>query len=337
MATLNRFQQYSQGENTITNNVLLMLSNLYEIHPKYYEEYILGLTEDSGEYQVIPNFIQQFNNQGDGFIDGYIKMRASSIIIETKINDLENIDKLLKYTKSFNPHELKLLFHLSSQAYSENQVDDIKKRLKAQCKTQNVHFYSLTYQNLVDQLKALVENYPYIHEIDKLHQDFFDYCVAMGLLPKSQHILRAMACRLSFDLNIKHKFYFDLANRGYSNFNYLGIYSQKSVRYIGTVENMIVADWDSTQGLTIHESSFKVTAEQESWLIDAIQDSLNEGWNVNEGHRFFLLKNFSPTNFQKTSSGGIFRVRFFDLDQILDHVPDKVEELAEVLKEQSWS
>lgn len=58
MAVLNQFQQYSQGENTVTNNVLLMLSNLYEINPKYYEEYIRGLTEDVDSYEVIPSFLQ---------------------------------------------------------------------------------------------------------------------------------------------------------------------------------------------------------------------------------------------------------------------------------------
>ncbi len=42
MAVLNQFQYYSQGENTVTNNVLLILLNLYEINPKYYEQYIRG-------------------------------------------------------------------------------------------------------------------------------------------------------------------------------------------------------------------------------------------------------------------------------------------------------
>jgi hypothetical protein len=52
MAILNQFQQYLQGENTVTNNVLLILANLYEINPKYYEEFIKGLTEDYGKYQM---------------------------------------------------------------------------------------------------------------------------------------------------------------------------------------------------------------------------------------------------------------------------------------------
>lgn len=96
MAVLNQFQQYSQGENTVTNNVLLMFSNLYEINPKYYEEFIRGLTEYPDGYNVIPSFQQQVNNQGDGIIDGFIQIHASKIIIETKLHGLEWVEKLIK-------------------------------------------------------------------------------------------------------------------------------------------------------------------------------------------------------------------------------------------------
>ncbi|MDQ3846152.1 MAG: hypothetical protein M3342_19415, partial [Bacteroidota bacterium] len=91
----------SQGENTVTNNVLLMLSNLYEINPKYYEEFIKGLTEDSDQYEVIPIFRQQVGNRGNGIIDGHIQVKASKIIVETKLHGLEWINKLVKYSQSF--------------------------------------------------------------------------------------------------------------------------------------------------------------------------------------------------------------------------------------------
>ncbi|HAT66767.1 MAG TPA: hypothetical protein DCS66_19620, partial [Flavobacteriaceae bacterium] len=62
MAILNQFQMYSQAENTITNNVLLMLSNLYSINPRYYEEFMIGIIDDSESYEVIPQFRQQRGN-----------------------------------------------------------------------------------------------------------------------------------------------------------------------------------------------------------------------------------------------------------------------------------
>lgn len=168
MAVLNQFQQYSQGENTVTNNVLLMLSNLYEINPKYYEEFIKGLTEND-QYEVIPNFRQQVGNRGNGIIDGHIQVKASKIIIETKLNSLECIDKLVKYSKSFDPNEYKLLIHLSSVRYSEIEVEKMENKLSERKELGKINFHSLTYQDLVDQLKELASNYQYEHYLQRLN------------------------------------------------------------------------------------------------------------------------------------------------------------------------
>lgn len=317
MALLNQFQQYSQGENTVTNNVLLMLSNLYEINPKYYEEYIKGLTEDPENYEVIPSFRQQVGNKGDGIIDGYIQLKASKIIIETKLHGLEWIDKLLKYTKSFEQNEINLLFHLSSKKYSETEIKVIEEKLSDINSSLRVKFHSLTYLDLVDQLKELTSVYPFEYNLKRLCDNFESYCFNMNLTQIGARMLRAMACGESFDLNVKHQFYFDLASRGFSNFKYLGIYKGKSVRYIGELENVIVADRDEKNGLRIIDSDHPTSEDQKSRLAVAIKESIDAGWEIGKDHLFFLLKNFTKTDFKKTSPGGIFRVRYFDLDQIL--------------------
>lgn len=336
MAVLNQFQQYSQGENTVTINVLLMLSNLYEINPKYYEEFIKGLTEDSDNYEVIPNSRQQIGNKGGGIIDGHIQVKATKIIIETKLHGLEWIEKLVKYGNSFEKNEFSLLFHLSSNKYANQKTEEIEKKLSELKDVGKINFFSLTYQDLVDQLKELASNYQYEHYLQRLNEQFEAYCIGMNLMPRSNHILRAMACGQSFDLNVKYQFYFDLANRGYSSFNYLGIYRWKSVRYIGRVENMIHADWDEEMGLKVKYSRYDITADQEKRLIEAIQESLKKGWGVDYDHRFFLLKDFEKTDFKKTSPGGIFRVRYFNLDNTLDPVPGEMKDIAKELKTKDW-
>jgi hypothetical protein len=336
MAVLNQFQHYSQGENTVTNNVLLMLSNLYEIDPKYYEEYIKGLTEDSDQYEVIPTFRQQVGNRGNGIIDGHIQIKASKIIIETKLHGLEWINKLVKYTKSFDPNEYKLLIHLSSARYSQIEIELIENRLSELKDLGKINFQSVTYQDLVDQLKELANNYQFEHYLQRLNEHFESYCLGMGLMPRSNNILRAMACGQSYDLNVKHQFYFDLASRGYSDFKFLGIYKWKSVRHIGLVENMIQADWDEVNGLEVKNSKYPVTKEQEQKLIEAIRESINEGWDIAKDHRFFLLIDFTKTDFTKTSPGGIFRVRFFNLENVLDKVPEDIKLIAEQLKTKTW-
>ncbi len=327
---------YSQAENTITNNVLLMLSNLYSINPRYYEEFMIGIIDDSESYEVIPQFRQQRGNLGNGIIDGHIKVNASRIIIETKIHGLEGLDKLLKYTDSFHKNEYCLLLHLSTAKYTNKDILTFQNRLKEKHPEYSILFQSITYEELVAQLGAITESYHYEDLLQKLNEDFKDYCVKSNLMPSSKDILRAMACGQSFDLNIKYQFYFDLASRGYSPFNYLGIYKWKAVRYIGRVENMIEANYEVGGTLDVIDSTHEVTEAQKVRLKAAIDESVAGGWDLEYGHRFFLLKDFHETYFEKKSPGGIFRVRYFDLEDYFNPVPKTMEEIATSLRKVSW-
>lgn len=338
MATLNPFQHYSQGENTVTNNVLLMFSNLYEISPKFYEDFIRGLTEDGSAYEIIPRFTQQVNNEGNGFIDGHIQVKASKIIIETKLDGLETVEKLIKYSDSFKDGEHKILLHLSKIKYPEDKIEEIRNKIKIKNIAGGINFYSITFGDIVENLKELANNHLYERYLQRLSDHFESYCLNMGLMPRTNHLLRVMACGESFDMNVKYQFYFDLASRGYREFNYLGIYKWKSVRYIGQVENMVLADWDEDTGLTILKESSQTTESQKERLNNAIIESVKLGWNLQKGHRFFLLKNFTETDYKKTSPGGIYRVRYFDLEKELklNKSSEDIREIAEKLKSVTW-
>lgn len=336
MALINQFQSYSQKENAVTNNVLLMLSRLYQISPRYYEDYLAAITDDSEGCKVVPNFTQQVGNQGNGIIDGFIHLPASKVIIETKLSSLEIKAKLLKYTDSFEAGEHKVLMHLSSQVYSSAEEQEINNELKKVTKGSPVYFYSRTFEEFAIQLEQLSGTHPYDLNLRELSTDFRDYCESNWLITQDRYMLRAMACGQSFDLNVKHQFYFDDAIRGYRPFNYLGIYARKSVQYIGEVENAIVANYTAGEGLEVLESDHQVTDEQRTRLINAIDESVAYGWRIEVGHRIFLLKNFHPTDFKKTSPGGIFRVRYFNLKEVLKEVPLRTQEIAEKLRDETW-
>ena len=341
MAHLNQFQTYSQKENTVTNNMLLMLSRLYQISPNLYNDYIAAITEDSEAYKVIPSFKQQVNNRGNGIIDGFINIPASKIIIETKLHSLESTPKLVKYAQSFDNQEHKILLHLSSKKCSSKQEEDIKKALNEEVKNRKlgtqIFFYSKTFEVFVLQLDLLSKEYPHENNLRLLSDDFRNYCETSGLINNDKHTLRAMACRQSFDLNKKHQLYFDGADRGYRNFTYLGIYAWKSVRFIGKIDNTIKAELDSNGKLHIIESTSKPNQEQQDRIKGVIKDAADTlGWRLDKGFRFFLLKEFTETDFNKTNPGGIFRVRYFDLKKELSTVPEKTEKIAEALSHKSW-
>ena len=338
MALLNQFQQYSQGENTITNNVLLMLSNLYEINPRYYEELISAIIEDANSYECIPKFEQQIGNRGDGIIDGCIEVKASKIVVETKIHSKELIDKLVKYGKSFDENSVNILLHLSTACFGEDEVVEIVNKLESLFPNAKASFYSITYQDLVDQLTSLKNTYPHEHHLVRLHDHFEKYCENMNLKPKSQHLLRAMACGQSIGLNIKHQFYFDLASRGFRDFDYLGIYGNKAIRGIGKIDNIIDADFDKeSESLTIINSRETVTDDQKKRLITALKESIESGWKIADNHKFFILKDFHELYFQKVSPSGMMRSKYFDLEDYLNPVPADIKTLCEELSKQTWT
>ena len=92
---ISQFQKYSQKENTVTNNVLLMLSRLNDLDVIYYKTIIERLNEGQKQqsYHPQPIFSQQINVV-NGIIDGHIEVKASKILIETKLGQKEFIEKL---------------------------------------------------------------------------------------------------------------------------------------------------------------------------------------------------------------------------------------------------
>ena len=314
------------------------MSRLHGIGTDYFHEFLDGITEDVNMNSNL-DFVQQVGNRGDGIIDGLIHQPGYKVVIETKLHSLELVDKLLKYKRSFNHGETNLLIHLSSTLYSPSEVQNIKDQLENFQKDNGpkVSFFPLTYKTLTDQLEVLAEKYPFERELTTLSDDFAHYCRIEGLIKTNGHILRAMACGQSFHLNRQFEMYFDPAHRGYRNFDYLGIYNQKSVQFIGRVEANIVADLIDDK-LHIHESDTKLTDEQKERLRTAIGESMKYFPSVNIGHRFFLLKDFHATDFKKVSKGGIMRVRYFDLVQQFQEgtMPADLKSVAEALKGKTW-
>tara|TARA_B100001093_G_C26530983_1_gene886010 strand:+ start:41 stop:805 length:765 start_codon:yes stop_codon:yes gene_type:complete len=249
----------------------------------------------------------------------------------------ELIKKLVKYGKSFDNGAVNILIHLSSISYESLEVENIKKKLDSLFPKAKASFYSITYQDLVDQLTSLKEAYPHEHHLVRLHDHFDKYCDNMNLKPKSQHVLRVMACGQSLALNFKYQFYFDDVSRGYRNFDYLGIYGNKSVRGLGRIENIIDADYmEESDTLVVKYSKYDVTDSQKKRLTVALKESLECGWKISHNHKFFLLKDFHELDYRKISKRGLIRTKFFDLEEILDPVPQDMQLLCEELSKKTW-
>ena len=334
MGFINPFQIYSKGENTITNNILLLLSNLYRINPKIYELFINSVLPENINYEVIPVFTQQKSQKEGGIIDGYIQTKATKIIIETKIAGLDNTKKLINYCKNENLSETNILIHISDSTFDEAAIKSI-------IGIYNFKFVSITFSELLSSLQEITEEYPN-EELYRLSKDFYYYCISMNLI---KNILRIVPCNKSFELNEKYHLYFQPESRGYSNHQFTGIYTAKEVKYIGKVNKVFLAELTKEGTLITKKISGngEITSEEENRIINTIRafPEIYGYGDISKGHIFFLFddNDFCPTKFKKLTSRGLRKNKYYELKSLLNI--ENIEnsstlEIAEKLNDITW-
>ena len=334
MGFINPFQIYFKGEDAVTNNILLLLSNLYRINPKIYELFINSVLPENINYEVIPVFTQQKSQKEGGIIDGHIQTKATKIIIETKITGLDNTKKLINYCKNENPSETNILIHISHSTFDEAAIKSI-------IGIYNFKFVSITFSELLSSLQEITEEYPN-EELYRLSKDFYYYCISMNLI---KNILRIVPCNKSFELNEKYHLYFQPESRGYSNHQFTGIYTAKEVKYIGKVNKVFLAELTKEETLITKKISGngEITSEEENRIINTIRTfpEIYGYGDISKGHIFFLFddNDFCPTKFKKLTSRGLRKNKYYELKSLLNI--ENIEnsstlEIAEKLNDITW-
>ena len=91
MGSIHYFQRYSQKENVLTNNTLLLFSRLYQHSPISFQNFLndlLDLDVDAGI-----SFSQQIKGQGS-VPDGSLTQTSFRIIVETKLHENFSVGQL---------------------------------------------------------------------------------------------------------------------------------------------------------------------------------------------------------------------------------------------------
>lgn len=330
---ISQFQKYSQKENTVTNNVLLMLSRLNDLNVNYYKTIIERLNEESEhqDYYPQPIFSQQIS-VGNGIIDGHIEVKPSKILIETKLNQKEFIRKLVKYGDVFDKNSQNQLWHLSSQKFEENEVEEINNKLLS-LYPQEIQFNNLLFTDLIENLEGIYEENIHDQELKLLLDDFKDYCNEENLVSDAEYKLLFVPTGFSYQWNLKHKMYFCPVSWHTQKFRYFGLYNSKSVRTISEIETVIIADFKDKK---LEVKSKGHTDEQ----IERLKNGLIEWGDNQSGLKYYLLpqNEFYEINFKKVSRGGIQGYRYKDLrDFISDsNCIGNLEVIVDKLEQKTW-
>lgn len=337
MSSVHYFQRYSQPENVVTNNTLLLLSRLYNESPFKFK-LLLNELADELDLDVGVNFSQQ-EKAVNSIPDGFISQESFTIAIETKLADNFSVNQLANHLGSFGTETTKVLLALGPVDINSGQRKRIIDKVKEFNTSKNfkVAFISTTFKEIVAIFRDVIEDYDF--ELTAIIDDYEEFCINSGLIRKDEYRMLTVACGYTLKDNFKNNVYYDPANRGFSYCSHLGIYDNKSVRGIGKIENVITANLKENDELQIiGTTNGTATEKQKTDILNMIKDAQqNIGWDITQNNKFFCVERFVKTNFRKTSKRGLFGKRYFNLNQQLKKRDfENTEEIAELLKSETW-
>lgn len=329
MSRVHYFQRYSTKENVVTNTTLHLFSQINAHSTDRLRELLVDLLDD----QDIPlglNIGQQVRST-TSVPDGIISQEPLHIAIETKVDAGIDIDQLTRHLQTFKQGSTgNYLLLLTVDKPTSGIVDPV---VEAARKT-GVTFKHLTFEEVCESLRGSV--HPHETHLKAVVDDYLLYCDEVGLLPDRRSWMRIVPCGQTIDLNAKWGVYFQPTDRGYSDHEFIGVYQNKAVRYVGKV--LCVFDYISTDP---EPNGLVVTGECDSGCRRRIEGMVrdakaNPGWDISSGYRFFCVEKFWPTDFRKVSSGGIQGARFYNVSPFVVETTS-AEVLANTLRQQTWA
>lgn len=338
MSEIHYFQRYSQPENVVTNNTLLLLQRLYQYRPRLLQDTLAGLFDDDRSPINVGVSVAQQQRVGErGIPDGALLQESFRLLLETKLDKGFNAAQLERHLASFRDEKGKVLLLLSPESLSDREVESL---VRTAAQEKGILVLSRTFEDLITSVRTALDERDY--DMSDMLADYEKFCGHEGILPEAQYCMRAITAGGTIEQNRRYRLYYDLSSRGYSDHAYLGLYQGKAVRSIGLISNIICADLVNDKLNVLSEDFGKPATAEELERIRhvMIEAATDPGWDITTGHRFFLVGEFRETNFRKSTPRPIMRTKFFDLRRYMPEEHRKqlptVEVIARLLTGRSW-
>jgi hypothetical protein len=328
MTPIHYFQRYSQKENVITNNALLLLSRIYSSSPRNLAIFFQELL-DPVKISVGPTILQQTKIKHGTVPDGSISQESFKIVVETKQGSNFREEQIRGHLKDFKDEKLKILLLLGN---AEADLELIN-RVKADAEKESIMIRTATFQELLLAAQQAAE---VDEELAAVVEDFQGFLNSMGLLSDAENWMRIVTCSKTIEYNVELGLYHEPEDRTQRKYRYLGLYANKAVRHVGKVTKTV--DVSFKDGLVIPRVGSPVpTAEEEQRIQRAAKLAYEQqGWDHRAGSRYVFVEKFVPTEFKKSGSP-LWGTRYFDLTSLLgiSPLPD-INAIAEGLKLKTW-
>lgn len=311
---------------------MLLFSRLYNSSIHKFNRFINNLEELNETLEFGIKFSQQ--EKGVHSVpDGIFFQESIKVAIETKTHGCFDARQLINHLNSFGNESRKILIALSPVEMDSNLKEKIK--LIAKNKEQTIQFINLTFKQIVQKFKETIdENYDI--ELYEIISDYEEYCLQSNLIQNNENLMRVMLCGQTLDLNIKNGCYYNLAERGYKEHTYMGMYKEKTVRAFGKISNIVVAELIDGE-LKIINSKHKITDSQNERIKNMIIETKESlGWDITTKHEFFMINELHEIEFKKSSKGAPLGAKFFDLKEYLKNDEISDENLIEFFNNNTW-
>jgi hypothetical protein len=341
MTSIHYFPRYSQKENMVTNNTLLLFSRLYNHSTDQFNRFINTLLEGSNieELDTTIKFHQQVKKK-NSVPDAVIEQQSFKIIIETKLYGQENIKQIKKHCDSFNNEDRQLFLWINKEKIKDEYYQRVIKTLNEinENREKKISFASTTFKEICRCFNEVLSQYD--REMIGLVDDYEAFCNESILIDNADTKLRVILSGTTYEQNLKYNIYYASRDRSYQNHKYLGLYKDKAVRAIGEVISSVDISYDlKSDALEILETQLGIVTESQIEAIKRVIFEAKEkyGYDLSDEHRFFFVEKYYQTKFIKPTKGGLMGQKYFDLADIEGFSENmSTEEIALLLNGREW-
>lgn len=341
MSTIHYFHRYSQKENMVTNNTMLLFKRLYNNSMDRFNRLMNSIFEDSGiELDASIKFGQQEKGQYS-IPDAFIQQDSFKILIETKLYNQQDINQIKNHFTEFKDEPNQIFLWINKEPIVNKYKNEIFNEVKKFNKNRNhkVCFASITFKEICGTFNDILNYYDF--EMKEMIQDYEAFCYESGLLDNADTKIRFVPVGDTLTENMMYNIYYYPISHSYQSHNYIGLYNAKTVKGIGKIICSADINYDvNNDNMDIKETQIgSLTDENKKSIKEVIAHAYNEyGYEIYKNHRFFIVDKFYETEFKKISPGGMMGKRYYDISTIEGYKKDmSTREVAFLLRDKTWS
>ncbi|MDF2449470.1 MAG: hypothetical protein K0R26_1974 [Bacteroidota bacterium] len=182
-------------------------------------------------------------------------------------------------------------------------------------------------QYISDQLKRIT------HQIEEPREKK----VSSENIDIKETTLLAFTANTSRQENLKYNLYYDPTSRNHNSpFKYIGLYASGEIFAVGTVKKIAYCDYKNGELIGTYGFDISTLTTDEYNRIKGVIEN-TKYYNLDEGHKFFLVDEFNQTHYIKSSDYALRSKKYFWLDDIPAYKKGmSSKQIAELLNGKTW-